>query len=485
MSDAEELKRQYAAGERTFADVELYNADLSEVALDGAKLRQAGLTQVVLKRARLSHVDLTEAQLTDCSAAGASFEDVTFDKAELLTVDFTQARFRRCSFKRTSFEECSLVEAIFEDCQFNETKFTDVKLDRARLAGITFQGGHWMTCQLDGANLREARLIKLETYEIKAADVDFSLVEAPKHAFSDCKLERANFAGANLAGGAISACALAGASFREANIVGTDLSEQELAGVDLTGAKYDRKTRFPEGFDPAAAGAVLVSSARTPRKRGAMIRAEFEKRWGKPKLEAEANDALAQARVPLPKLPAAKRPPMFDGCFYNVGYYRLGSSPDSDEYDWEKLSTALELGGELAGLLQGQFESSNQDVPYFPFVLAPSVSQEATWESIEPLEALGVHPWFDEAPQDVVWQEDDIDPENAFVQRDEDDDSDVSDYYSSDALDAYKKATRWMHQQLEGTQRISLEGADKHPIFWVGRTPDGLHVGLFTLRDDT
>ena len=40
-----------------------------------------------------------------------------------------------------------------------------------------------------------------------------------------------------------------------ANLRGADLT-----GVDLTSAKYDDATIWPDGFDPEAAGAVLVES---------------------------------------------------------------------------------------------------------------------------------------------------------------------------------------------------------------------------------
>jgi uncharacterized protein YjbI with pentapeptide repeats len=52
----------------------------------------------------------------------------------------------------------------------------------------------------------------------------------------------------------------AGASFENANLSGArlcglDLRKSHLAGAQLTGACYDKKTTFPENFDPAAAGA--------------------------------------------------------------------------------------------------------------------------------------------------------------------------------------------------------------------------------------
>jgi hypothetical protein len=59
-----------------------------------------------------------------------------------------------------------------------------------------------------------------------------------------------------------------GADLREADLHRTDLSEADLQGANLSGAnlseadlreaRYDSDTKFPEGFDPEAAGMVLV-----------------------------------------------------------------------------------------------------------------------------------------------------------------------------------------------------------------------------------
>ncbi len=48
-----------------------------------------------------------------------------------------------------------------------------------------------------------------------------------------------------------------------ADLQGVDLSGADLGGANLRGAKYDANTKWPvlpqpEGFDPEAAGAVLV-----------------------------------------------------------------------------------------------------------------------------------------------------------------------------------------------------------------------------------
>lgn len=61
---------------------------------------------------------------------------------------------------------------------------------------------------------------------------------------------------------------LRGADLRSANLAGADLRAADLVGADLTGAvmgmsvadaRYDETTRWPEGFDPQAQGAIRVA----------------------------------------------------------------------------------------------------------------------------------------------------------------------------------------------------------------------------------
>ena len=62
---------------------------------------------------------------------------------------------------------------------------------------------------------------------------------------------RADLSGANLVG----------ADLSETNLCGADLRDANLIRVDLTGARYDSRTVWPEGFDPRAAGAIKVAEA--------------------------------------------------------------------------------------------------------------------------------------------------------------------------------------------------------------------------------
>ena len=89
-----------------------------------------------------------------------------------------------------------------------------------------------------------------------------------------CKIERAtdcrgailvgadlshfDLGGADLTDADLSDADLSGAILWNADLSGADLSRANLVGAMLRLAKYNVDTKWPLGFDPVAAGAVLV-----------------------------------------------------------------------------------------------------------------------------------------------------------------------------------------------------------------------------------
>lgn len=72
-------------------------------------------------------------------------------------------------------------------------------------------------------------------------------------------LRGADLSGRDLHEAGFPAASLQDADLRGANLRGADLSgAQGLANASLTGAIYDRRTRWPTGVDPERAGAVFV-----------------------------------------------------------------------------------------------------------------------------------------------------------------------------------------------------------------------------------
>jgi uncharacterized protein YjbI with pentapeptide repeats len=74
-----------------------------------------------------------------------------------------------------------------------------------------------------------------------------------------CDLHGADFRAAELLGVGFGEADLRGCDFSGANLEFAALAQADLAGAQFHGARYSTGTSWPEGFDPEAAGAVLVT----------------------------------------------------------------------------------------------------------------------------------------------------------------------------------------------------------------------------------
>lgn len=141
--------------------------------------------------------------------------------------------------------------------------FTGLDLHRAVLEQKCFDGSQ-------GAGVSFRNVVALGT-SFDGACLDEAIL-------ANGMLGRGSFRGASLRGAVMTACGAAGADFsgadlREARLLGAQLAGAMLAMADLRGANlegavvggavFDAATRWPDGFDPVAAGAVMIGVSTT------------------------------------------------------------------------------------------------------------------------------------------------------------------------------------------------------------------------------
>lgn len=131
------------------------------------------------------------------------FDNSDFRGANMVWAKLDHARFRSCNMSRVNFRGASCYGADFRNSDLKGSIMTGANFKRANLKNA----------DLRGLNLRTT------------------------------KVDHANFDG----------CLLG-----QANLQGMDLSRTNVDKARLVIARYDEKTLWPPGFDPKAAGAVLV-----------------------------------------------------------------------------------------------------------------------------------------------------------------------------------------------------------------------------------
>lgn len=131
-----------------------------------------------------------------------------------------------------------------EGAELREAHLHNADFQGASLQGADLRGANMGIAHLNGANLRDA---KLENANLNSANL------------SGTDLSQADLEGADLGGADLSRANLGGANLTGTDLTGTDLTGANLEGANLIGARYSTQyTRWPEGFDPIAAGAINI-----------------------------------------------------------------------------------------------------------------------------------------------------------------------------------------------------------------------------------
>lgn len=108
------------------------------------------------------------------------------------------------------------------------------------------QADSFTAAYLRGVELRGALLGGADLFGADLAAADLR----------NADLGGANLCSADLRGADLGGANLLGTDLSDANLSGADLSGATLMNADLSGALYDSFTRWPDSFDPKAAGAV-------------------------------------------------------------------------------------------------------------------------------------------------------------------------------------------------------------------------------------
>ncbi len=213
---------------------DLSGADLVGANLSGANLSGANLSEADLWMANLSGADLLKADLSGANLGMANLREADLGEVDLGRADLGGADLGGVNLSGTDLSGIDL---------------SGIDLSKANLSGADLINANLLGAKLNGANLMNATLLgaKLSGANLSGADL------------SGAKLSGANLINANLSGADLS-----GADLWVADLSGADLINANLSGANLSGAEYSFQTKWPEGFEPAHAGATREDSMTTP-----------------------------------------------------------------------------------------------------------------------------------------------------------------------------------------------------------------------------
>ncbi len=142
-----------------------------------------------------------------------------------------------------SLREADLRKADLHEANLRAANLRETDLSEANLSGANLSGAN-----LSEANLSEANLFMADLGGAKLSDA----------ILSRAILIRTNLSGSKLSGAKLNEATLLKADMRDADLRGVNLADSIIDFADLSQATYDRTTKWPFWFKPAAAGAKEV-----------------------------------------------------------------------------------------------------------------------------------------------------------------------------------------------------------------------------------
>ena len=168
--------------------------------------------------------DLQKRNFDNRNLEGANFEDANLTLAQLNDCTLTKANFKDADVTSASFKASQMAGADFRGAIIQYTGFQEADLSGANFQGTELNNVSFQRCKMKGANLQNSKRIgDVQNTDLRDADLR----------------------------GAVFTCTV-----------------YYMNGCRLTGAKYDKNTRWPKGFDVDSSGAVLTEATEKPTPSG-------------------------------------------------------------------------------------------------------------------------------------------------------------------------------------------------------------------------
>ncbi len=226
-------------------------------ALRGHDLQKLNLAQLDLHGADLSQANLRDANLSQTNLQGAHLSESSLSGASLNRTNLRQTYLRGADLSRVNLYQADMHEAMLRDVDLSGADLRLVNLGQAMLGDADLEGADLLEADLrktdlGGANLIQTTLVRATLHQARLIGVDLSRANLHQADLRETDLSQASLEHADLTQANLQGATLSGADLR-----GADLLDADLFRTDLRGARYNRQTRWPEGFVPYDAGMIL------------------------------------------------------------------------------------------------------------------------------------------------------------------------------------------------------------------------------------
>ena len=243
-----DLHREWLIDPKHGRRADLSRADLTHRDLSDADLRQAIISAADLTGAIFKRALLQDADLFAANLTGADMSHADMSRSILRGAILKDANLNHTTLNDADFRGGTILTTDGEVEGANETDLTNCNLDFAMLARAEMTGANLEGTSFVGAHLRGAKLAGA-----KLVDTNFSDADLSEANLSETHIERANFVGSSLVGATLARANVTEANFMNADLKGVemkdvDLSSSLLAGTSLTLTVADLRPHVRRAF---------------------------------------------------------------------------------------------------------------------------------------------------------------------------------------------------------------------------------------------
>lgn len=250
-----------------------------------------------LSQSKLNMIDLSDLRIERSDFSKSDLSNINFSKSILIGSDFSESKIKRININGAnlsgSIVDKANISGDLTNSDLSYVKGTETKLGGdligsdltgADLNGVIIYG------DLNGANLEKANLEGASIYKLSGAKLkntnlnhinsrsnnfrrpsdfikvdlsgfdlsgsDLSETNFGRSKFVNTKLVKANLTGSKLRdtdfkGADLSGADLSSSRYGQTDLSGADFSSANIKGTIWNGGRYDCRTKFPSGFNPA------------------------------------------------------------------------------------------------------------------------------------------------------------------------------------------------------------------------------------------
>ena len=128
--------------------------------------------------------------------------------------------------------------------------------------GLKFNRASFVSCFLGGAFMRRAEVMHADFTNAVISELQLTNAKVCSSIFRNCDMTVGHFEGADFTGADFSGAKMLDTHFENCNLRGAIMLGTEIESAIFTGAKFDRHTVWPEGFNPLEHGAILIGDGK-------------------------------------------------------------------------------------------------------------------------------------------------------------------------------------------------------------------------------